>query len=150
IKESALEVKRLPCHKVWKAARVNKEGIIENENVQKVWNECENLAQCLSDEDVERNVHLDILSKAINGKEYPGRIRGIGFGVSQKNCFPPKKRVKHDEVQSLKNDLKAVMERLQEMEKKVYDSKVKETQPDLSGFKGTENCAPSDSDNIHE
>ncbi|CAA0823080.1 Unknown protein, partial [Striga hermonthica] len=40
IKESALEVKRLPCHKVWKAARVNKDGIIENENVQKVWNEC--------------------------------------------------------------------------------------------------------------
>ncbi|GER34281.1 lipid-transfer protein [Striga asiatica] len=134
IKESGLEVKRLPCHKVSKAARVNKDGIIENENVQKVWNECENLAQGLSDEDAERNVHLDILSQAINAKEYPGRVRGIGFGVSRKDCFPPKKRVKHDEVQSLKNNLNAVVARLEEMEKKIYGSNAKETQPDLSGF----------------
>ncbi|GER32294.1 hypothetical protein STAS_08351, partial [Striga asiatica] len=110
----------------------------------------ENLAQGLSDEDAERNVHLDILSQAINAKEYPGRVRGIGFGVSRKDCFPPKKRVKHDEVQSLKNNLNAVVARLEEMEKKIYGSNAKEAQPDLSDFEGNENGAPSCSDNIHK
>ncbi|CAI8586011.1 unnamed protein product [Vicia faba] len=45
------EVGEINCSQVWKAARVNKSGVIDNENVQRVVDQCEKLTEALSEEE---------------------------------------------------------------------------------------------------
>lgn len=40
ITDSESGMTSVPRHILWKAARVNKEGEIDNENVQRVWEQC--------------------------------------------------------------------------------------------------------------
>lgn len=54
----------------------------------------------------------DILGRALNLPEYPGRVRGLGFGVSKKNYFPPQKRSKQQDERELQH-LRDMVESLQ-------------------------------------
>ena len=40
IAEKGAEVSEIPRHELWKEGHVNKEGQIDNEHVQQVWNKC--------------------------------------------------------------------------------------------------------------
>ena len=64
------------------------------------------LQECLSQEGSHsgnERTRDDILAKALKKKEHPGRVRGVGFGVSQKNYFIDKKPSKDEEIDNLKN-----------------------------------------------
>ncbi|CAK8532890.1 unnamed protein product [Lathyrus sativus] len=46
---------------VWKAARVNKNGVIDNENVQRVVDKCEKLTEAITEEERQDLGPTDIL-----------------------------------------------------------------------------------------
>ncbi|KAK7308485.1 hypothetical protein VNO77_42092 [Canavalia gladiata] len=75
LQETGSNATSIPRHILWKAARVNKKGLIDNEKVVEVWAHCESLSQL---ESQELNPHEDILAKVLNVPEYPGRVRGVG------------------------------------------------------------------------
>ncbi|KAK7308273.1 hypothetical protein VNO77_41875 [Canavalia gladiata] len=75
LQETGSNATSIPRHILWKAARVNKKGVIDNEKVAEVWAHYESLSQL---ESQELNPHEDILAKALNVPEYPGRVRGVG------------------------------------------------------------------------
>ncbi|KAK7273834.1 hypothetical protein RIF29_14898 [Crotalaria pallida] len=85
-------VKFIKRHVLWKDARVNKEGVIDDENVQRVVTDCETLSQTNTEGEIEERNPDDILAKALNKPERPGRVIGAGFGVSQTKYFTAKKQ----------------------------------------------------------
>ncbi|KAJ1433728.1 Papain-like cysteine peptidase superfamily [Sesbania bispinosa] len=87
IASSGSDVTSLPRYVMWKAARLNKNGIIDDEEVQRVVDECENLTQTIPQEKLQTMGKDDILSRALGVPEHPGRVRAAGFGVSQKSIF---------------------------------------------------------------
>ncbi|KAJ1392834.1 hypothetical protein SESBI_35487, partial [Sesbania bispinosa] len=72
-----------------RATRVNKNGIIDDEEVQRVADECVKLTQTFPQEQLQAMGKDDILSKALGVPENPGRVRAAGFGVSQRSVFGP-------------------------------------------------------------
>ncbi|XP_073220683.1 uncharacterized protein [Cicer arietinum] len=81
-------------HILWKEARVNKEGVVDNENVKKVVELCEIIEQSSETQEGNKDTCRDILGKVFNVPEYSGRVRGKGFGVTPKSFFPQEKRQK--------------------------------------------------------
>ncbi|QCE06717.1 sentrin-specific protease 2 [Vigna unguiculata] len=81
IKELGSNVSNIPHQELWKHARVNKAGEIENEDVQQVWNKCVILSQTIQSEEMS-NARSDILAQALCVPEYPSRVRATGFGVN--------------------------------------------------------------------
>ncbi|XP_073220810.1 uncharacterized protein, partial [Cicer arietinum] len=81
-------------HILWKEARVNKEGVVDNENVKKVVQLCEIIEQSSETQEGNKDTCRDILGKVFNVPEYFGRVRGKGFGVTPKSFFPQEKRQK--------------------------------------------------------
>ncbi|XP_073219756.1 uncharacterized protein [Cicer arietinum] len=81
-------------HILWKEARVNKEGVVDNENVKKVVELCETIEQSSETQEGNKDTCRDILGKVFNVPEYSGRVRGKGFGVTPKSFFPQEKRQK--------------------------------------------------------
>ncbi|KAJ1420456.1 Papain-like cysteine peptidase superfamily [Sesbania bispinosa] len=79
IASSGSYVTSLPRYAMWKAARLNKNGIIDDEE--------ENLTQTIPQEKLQTMGKDDILSRALGVPEHPGRVRAAGFGVSQKSIF---------------------------------------------------------------
>ncbi|KAJ1441939.1 hypothetical protein SESBI_01148 [Sesbania bispinosa] len=71
--------------KIW----VNKNGIIDDEEVQRVADECVKLTQTFPQEQLQAMGKDDILSKALDVPKHPGRVRAAGFGVSQRSVFGP-------------------------------------------------------------
>ncbi|CAI8608811.1 unnamed protein product [Vicia faba] len=74
------EVGEINRSQVWKAARVNKSGVIDNENVQRVVDQCEKLTEALSEEERQDLGPTNILFEALNFPNYSGRVRTYGFG----------------------------------------------------------------------
>ncbi|CAI8619633.1 unnamed protein product [Vicia faba] len=74
------EVGEINRSQVWKAARVNKSGVIDNENVQRVVDQCEKLTEALSEEERQDLGPTNILFEALNLPNYSGRVRTYGFG----------------------------------------------------------------------
>ncbi|XP_073219746.1 uncharacterized protein [Cicer arietinum] len=81
-------------HILWKEARVNKDGVVDNENVKKVVELCEIIEQSSENPEGNKDTCRDILGKVFNVPEYSGRVRGKGFGVTPKSFFPQEKRQK--------------------------------------------------------
>ncbi|KAL6574303.1 hypothetical protein OROHE_001207 [Orobanche hederae] len=73
----------VPRCSVWKASRVNKNGVIDNENVQAVVDKCENLKASSIEEEREDLGPSAILFEALNLPNYSGRVRSYGFGRQQ-------------------------------------------------------------------
>ncbi|XP_073226057.1 uncharacterized protein [Cicer arietinum] len=57
-------------HILWKEARVNKDGVVDNENVQKVIELCENLEQSSENQEDNKASCRNILGKVFNVPEY--------------------------------------------------------------------------------
>ncbi|XP_073222467.1 uncharacterized protein [Cicer arietinum] len=81
-------------HILWKEARVNKDRVVDNENVKKVVELCEIIEQSSENPEGNKDTCRDILGKVFNVPEYSGRVRGKGFGVTPKSFFPQEKRQK--------------------------------------------------------
>ncbi|XP_058733074.1 uncharacterized protein LOC131604663 [Vicia villosa] len=123
---------RIPRFELWKAARVNKDGDIDNDNVQKIVDKCEALTQSLTEEergeDLGRN---DILFQALDLPEYSGRVRSYGFGVSAKDIFPrqaPPTQAHIDKIYLMFNTLTKRLETLES--EKLEREKKERTQAD--------------------
>ena len=86
----------------------------------------------------------DILSKALQGKEHPGRVIGVGFSVSQKDYFPRKGRhVQHsrdNKVARLQEELDALKFQMQEMQKQMAMQRVVEVQPVVYDASAKDSC----------
>ncbi|CAI8595491.1 unnamed protein product [Vicia faba] len=82
------EVGEINRSQVWKAARVNKSGVIDNENVQRVVDQCEKLTEALSEEERQDLGPTNILFEALNLPNYSGRVRTYGFGVCSRDILP--------------------------------------------------------------
>ncbi|XP_050905358.1 uncharacterized protein LOC127119217 isoform X1 [Lathyrus oleraceus] len=88
-KENSSETS-LPAHVLWKEARVGKDGKIK-EDVQQIFEKCETLSQSIVPyEDTDCR---SILSRALDVPEYSGRVRGKGFGITQKSLNIKKQRL---------------------------------------------------------
>ncbi|XP_020232980.1 uncharacterized protein LOC109813230 [Cajanus cajan] len=133
IKKSGSNVTSVPRQELWKNARVNKAGEIENENVQQVWDKCELLSQSIHPEDI-TDARSDILSQALCVPEYPGRVRGVGFGVTHKDYFPPKKRHKQQEHDLLIAQIRDMSARMARMEKEMLSLRQKDSSDSTKQF----------------
>ncbi|KAJ1443540.1 hypothetical protein SESBI_00118 [Sesbania bispinosa] len=78
-------VTSIPKNEVWRAIRVNKNDIIDDEEVHRVVK----LTQTFPQEQLQAMGKDDILSRALGVPEHPDRVRAAGFGVSQRSIFGP-------------------------------------------------------------
>ncbi|KAK7293030.1 hypothetical protein RJT34_15891 [Clitoria ternatea] len=115
--ESGSDMTCIPRHVLWKEGRVNKNGDIVDENVQRVWEQCENLSQSMSQLESKGPTRDDILAKVLNVPEHPGRVRGVGFGVCQRDVFNRQKqpRPTKEEFEQLKIKLDELTQMVVEM-----------------------------------
>lgn len=58
----------------------------------------------------------DILGRAFPAKEYPGRLRGVGYGISQKDIFGKPKHAKHDELEEWKSMVAQLVTQVNELQ----------------------------------
>ena len=65
----------------------------------------------------------DILSQVIPIKEYPGRVRGMGFGVSPGAIFGSQKRTRHPADASETEELRRMVAQLYRKVQELEDSK---------------------------
>lgn len=107
-----------------------------------------NLSQFASQEDLQYCGRDDILGKALNVPEHPGRVRAVGFGVSQKVYFNSRKRPQEYESESVKkmrqelNDLRNLVHEL--MKNSGQAQKKADVQPgDSPCYSGEGSCPPS-------
>ncbi|KAJ1403732.1 putative transposase, Ptta/En/Spm, plant [Sesbania bispinosa] len=89
IASSGSNVTSIPRDEVWRAVRVNRNDIIDDEEVQRVVDECVKLTQTFHQEQLQAMGKDDILSKALGVPKHPGRVRAAGFGVSERSVFGP-------------------------------------------------------------
>ncbi|XP_058741384.1 uncharacterized protein LOC131613756 [Vicia villosa] len=111
------EVDEISRSQVWKAARVNKNGVIDNENVQRVVDQCEKLTEALTEEEKQDLGPTDILFEALNLPNYPGRVRSYGFGVSSKDVLPRQSRPTQMDFQKLYGFCNTLKSRLEVLER---------------------------------
>ncbi|XP_054783598.1 uncharacterized protein LOC129290703 [Prosopis cineraria] len=86
--------------RIWAKARKNKAGNIDNPKTKAVVETIEALAGT-------QTIDEDILEKALGNTNHPGRVRGVGFGVTRKEYFGDafkrgKKAASSAEVQELR------------------------------------------------
>ncbi|GAU42940.1 hypothetical protein TSUD_135320 [Trifolium subterraneum] len=107
-----------PLLRVWKAAHGDKNGVIDNENVQRILDKCEELEHTLPEEEVENRGRNDILYQALDRPKYTGRVMAMGFGVCPKDMFSPEvpasKQKSVDNIHAMYNQ---VIERLNILER---------------------------------
>ncbi|KAK7243890.1 hypothetical protein RIF29_38703 [Crotalaria pallida] len=142
LQETGSGLTSIQRHILWKAARVNKEGVIDNENVQQVWDKCVR-HETLSEGEIQDHGRQDILSKVFNGPEHPGRVRALGFGVTQRDYFEPQKRPKYvdvSEMQRLRETLEKLMCKADHLEKELQQKEA-ERQPVLACPSAEDSCA---------
>lgn len=92
----------------------------------------ETLSQSVSQGEKQDCGSQDILGKVFNVPEQPGRVRGVGFGVSIKDYFPPQKRQKRDnasEIQRLTEVVESLMRQVNDLENRLQMQNDVERQP---------------------
>lgn len=104
------------------------------------------LAQSLSDAEEEDYGRRDILAQVLNVPENPGKVRGVGFGVSQRDYFPPQKRAKREDIERLNAMMDIVLARLKKLEDKCM---IERQTPDSSIPSANDSCNPA-SHNLSE
>ncbi|XP_024639753.2 uncharacterized protein [Medicago truncatula] len=114
---------------VWKAARVNKDGVIDNDNVQEVVDECEKLTQSLTEEQREDLGPTDLLFKALNNpRNYSGSVRSYGFGVCSRDIFPRQIRPTQMDLEKLYGICNKLKNRVEVLEREKLEREKLETQ----------------------
>ncbi|XP_054806250.1 uncharacterized protein LOC129308904 [Prosopis cineraria] len=111
--------------RLWALARTNKDGVIDNPRVKEVAEKIDSLSQEVSQGKLPE--HEDILARALGTPDHPGRVRGVGFGVTKKQYFGKiKKRTSasSSEVQELREE-QAVMKQQLEAQAKLIDMLLK-------------------------
>ncbi|CAI8610914.1 unnamed protein product [Vicia faba] len=148
VKES--EVGEINRSQVWKVARVNKSGVIDNENVQRVVDQCEKLTEALSEEERQDLGPTNILFEALNLPNYSGRVRTYGFGVLEREKIERDKldrekleRQQTEEVEE-RQQPKQVSERLQQPEKVAQRQHLEQVVERKQPEKVAESRLPSD------
>ncbi|XP_054776612.1 uncharacterized protein LOC129285091 [Prosopis cineraria] len=120
IAQQGSQIVTLSRHILWKEGHVNKEGQIDNENVQRVWKECDALSQSFSQDEAPK--HDDILARALHGIERPGRVRGLGFGVTQTDYFGKQKRSNfQSEIAKIKDMLQEQSQKVEALEQQMQE-----------------------------
>ncbi|CAK8533623.1 unnamed protein product [Lathyrus sativus] len=102
---------------VWKAAYVNKNRVIDNENVQRVVDQCEKLIEALTEEERQDLGPTDILFEALKLPNYSGRIRSYGFGVCSRDILPRQIRLTQMDFQKLYGFCNTLKSRLEVLER---------------------------------
>ncbi|XP_045792411.1 uncharacterized protein LOC123887168 [Trifolium pratense] len=93
-------------------------GAIDNANVQRILDKCEELAQTLPEEEVENRGRKDILYQALDRPNYSGRVTAMGFGVCPKDVFQPEvPAAKQKTVENIHAMYHQVIERLNILER---------------------------------
>ncbi|KAI5420983.1 hypothetical protein KIW84_044724 [Lathyrus oleraceus] len=130
-KENSSETS-LPAHVLWKEARVGKDGKIK-EDVQQIFEKCETLSQSIVPyEDTDCR---SILSRALDVPEYSGRVRGKGFGITQKSLNIKKQKTPSN---------KELQQTLEALKAEVLELRKERERDRAAGFKDT-----SDKDSIN-
>ncbi|CAI8599862.1 unnamed protein product [Vicia faba] len=111
------EVGEINRSQVWKAARVNKSGVIDNENVQRVVDQCEKLTEALSEEERQDLGPTNILFEALNLPNYSGRVRTYGFGVCSRDILPRQNRPTQMDFEKLYGFCNSLKSRLEVLER---------------------------------
>ncbi|CAI8601928.1 unnamed protein product [Vicia faba] len=111
------EVGEINRSQVWKAARVNKSGVIDNENVQRVVDQCEKLTEALSEEERQHLGPTNILFEALNLPNYSGRVRTYGFGVCSRDILPRQNRPTQMDFEKLYGFCNSLKSRLEVLER---------------------------------
>ncbi|XP_057415978.1 uncharacterized protein LOC130710657 [Lotus japonicus] len=92
----------------------------------------ENLSQSVPKDELQDDPRQDILARALNVPEYPGRVRAAGLGVCQKRYFSGKKRRRMNPTVEEMDDLKAQLQQMKtmmcEMSKKLNDKEAMDKQ----------------------
>lgn len=104
----------------------------------------EALSQSLPADEV-YDPRVDILSQALHEPEYPGRVRGLGFGVTQKQYFPHRKRHTQHEFDALNSKVDNMTEKMAWMESQLMSLHQKDKpdnveQPDVVIRSGNGSC----------
>lgn len=104
----------------------------------------ETLTQLKSQEEIVECGPTDILSQVLNVPEYPGRIKGKGFGVGKKGLFPPQKRYKQEDMDRLNKVVDTLVSKLSEFEKQLQEVReLQEKPPEKEVTKATEREQPA-------
>ncbi|TYK19642.1 uncharacterized protein E5676_scaffold242G00310 [Cucumis melo var. makuwa] len=80
-KESSNEV-YVDRAKMWKKARVNKQGQYDNDDIQQVVHKIDEISMNTDSSSVNRHCLNDVLTQALGTKEHNGRVRGVGGYVT--------------------------------------------------------------------
>ncbi|KAE9614455.1 hypothetical protein Lalb_Chr05g0228341 [Lupinus albus] len=105
---------------LWVDARKNKQGVIDNEKVQEVVNRVVTLKERESFRTADSQV---LLEKALGLPQYPGRIRGAGFGASKLFVIPYAKRLTKADAAVLHDKYDSLAEKFHAMEKRMEAGK---------------------------
>ena len=115
------------------------------------------LSQSVSQGEIEAFGREDILAKALKVLEHPGRVRGVGFGVSQKEYFHGPKRSKFQnqyEIQRLKGLVESLQQQMLQMAHKMDSMQMQpggeRQQDDIPGPSAKDSCGFVGSVNLPE
>ncbi|TYK28649.1 putative serine/threonine-protein kinase nek2 [Cucumis melo var. makuwa] len=87
--------------KMWKKARVNKQGQYDNDDIQQVVHKIDEILMNTDSSSVSRHCSNDVLTQALGTKEHNGRVRGVGGYVTPTTYFHSVKKTSKDEVNIL-------------------------------------------------
>ncbi|XP_054786140.1 uncharacterized protein LOC129292590 isoform X2 [Prosopis cineraria] len=148
---------------VWKTAREDKEGKLPDERTRKVWEDCvsinilvyyfiyiiyliislqfvqqEALSQSISQDDV--GEHVDVLGRALGAPEVSGRVRGVGFGISQGTYFGRRSKI------FTEDDFNARMAEMEARMEKKFQAQMEKRFEQMIGVINMPQGSPSDKD----
>ncbi|KAK7274511.1 hypothetical protein RIF29_15603 [Crotalaria pallida] len=131
--ETKSEEVSLPRHTLYRKARLDKTGNTNNEKAREKISQIDELEQ--SGQIIDNKSSDDLLSKALNKPDHPGRLIGVGFGISKKDYFRPKKTqkafVEVSEYNKVVDSLQALMSRVEYLEKQNHDKRPDEVEKEL-------------------
>ncbi|KAA0060814.1 putative serine/threonine-protein kinase nek2 [Cucumis melo var. makuwa] len=87
--------------KMWKKARVNKQGQYDNDDIQQVVHKIDEISMNTDSSSVNRHCSNDVLTQALGTKEHNGRVRGVGGYVTPTTYFHSVKKTSKDEANIL-------------------------------------------------
>ncbi|KAA0058329.1 putative serine/threonine-protein kinase nek2 [Cucumis melo var. makuwa] len=87
--------------KLWKKARVNKQGQYDNDDIQQVVHKIDEISMNTDSSSVNRHCSNDVLTQALGTKEHNGRVRGVGGYVTPTTYFHSVKKTSKDEANIL-------------------------------------------------
>ncbi|KAL0556318.1 hypothetical protein IC582_004831 [Cucumis melo] len=87
--------------KMWKKARVNKQGQYDNDDIQQVVHKIDEISINTDSSSVNRHCSNDVLTQALGTKEHNGRVRGVGGYVTPTTYFYSIKKTSKGEANIL-------------------------------------------------